>query len=214
MPKTPSTRRRGPSKDPRVGIVGGRVKVALEAVGLSVNAAAHALGKQQLARISQSALNSIVLGQTTTTRKSVRDGIARLTEVREDWLSGTGDELTTEQLLVEHQASRRWDWLWDMPLSPDDNARFKRWLAANDEFERILTEVFDLNRWRRLFGHKLPPATHEESVEFAVALARALNVALRNSENTHRVLNSAGMRAIKDLLDHPPALRRREPKPS
>jgi hypothetical protein len=102
------------STDPRVPILGDRVRLVLRVVGLSEKQAARALAEERWATITQPALNNICNGKTRTCRRSVRDGLARVgggAGITSEWLGGEGPlgspSLNSDGSLTEGGAETR-----------------------------------------------------------------------------------------------------------
>ena len=223
MPR--ATKKRRPPKDPRVSVSGARVKAALEAAGLSVNAAAGALKDGGHARVSQTGLNNIVLGLTTTTRRSVLNGLAAITGQHEDWLGGFGGDLSPIELI----AIRVGGGFWDEDYWDEDNEIRHRSNPADDDAEKvrkidatiqrllsnwrhrqeIVISLLQLDRWVQLLGDSRSTELSDEArLAFAVSLGRALRIATTQPIPNGRTAGqeqprprAAGLRALAKALE-------------
>src|SRR5688572_12969820 len=77
--------------DPQVPIVGDRVRAALQVAGLTEQGVANLLWERSGVRVVQTAVHKIATGRQATTRRSIRDGLARACggwPVTSEWLSG------------------------------------------------------------------------------------------------------------------------------
>lgn len=182
--------RRG--RDPRVRIIGERVKLVLSVRGYSEKQAARELAERGLAKITQPALNNICTGKTVTCRQSVRDGLAQLgggVGITAEWLGG--EKLDDGGLPREDRAAIRASSLRHLALVFAIRRAWERDFPTekfpSDKFIKLALRLLDPISWLLLLKREArkqgPPVlgllSPDERDAYTAAMSEAIRILLR-----------------------------------
>lgn len=154
--------------DPQVGINGELIKAKVEESGLGYARVPKELKRKTGVYISPATLNEIATGKQATTRRSIRQALAKFFGLEEALLSKPGHETAAERGAQRFRGFA--------PSVIVTSALAHLMTDADVQLEDI-APLYELRKWRELLGGSSDEVTQEEQREFAEHIHAVLRLA-------------------------------------